>query len=613
MTRAAAERGNWGNWGDWAELLRVSALFTVPGDALAGAAAARCGPNRGTALAVCASLCLYEAGMALNDWADRDIDAVERPGRPLPSGRIAPGAALTAATGLTAAGLLCAAAAGRPALATAAALAGTVWAYDLGLKNTPAGPPAMAAARALDLLLGASASAPAALRSALPPAALLGAHTLAVTTVSRREAVGGSSAAPLGALVAGTAIAWAATRRPTRPATVTGRTPGRGLETGSPAVATPAEAATAPNRRGASDAAMAARATTGRDSPPGGRRGPRRAPAAVEAIYRGTASRRRGAPGGDQITGGAVAAVARELSRAGLHASSDQGNRPRGRRILRRAVAQMSRIPAAGAALGGVSASGRGPAVGGAGGRGLAGMRSRSAAVRQAAATVRAAAPPRATVPVLAVRAAAAPAVVQGARAAATQGLAHRRGKGGGARSGGPLRRLVAAATAATGRGGPPGSARAGAARTRNIGTIASRGAAAERTRPVSRIAAVARVGLAGGRAGAALPRSIVVPAAAATVGAATATGRTRPTSRFAAVAGVVLAGGYVATVARPLAHAALNPSPYFLQRAVGSGIRAMIPLQAVLASRAGAHRTAAGLLALMPVARRLSRKVSAT
>ncbi|MDN3060134.1 hypothetical protein PH213_37610, partial [Streptomyces sp. SRF1] len=88
---------------------------------------------------------------------------------------------------------------------------------------------------------------------------------------------------------------------------------------------------------------------------------------------------------------------------------------------------------------------------------------------------------------------------------------------------------------------------------------------------------------------------------------------RTRPASRVAAVAGAVLAGGYAATIARPLAHAALNPSPYLLQRAVGSGIRAVIPLQAVLASRAGAHRTAAGLLALMPVARRLSRKVSAT
>ncbi|MFE7357107.1 UbiA family prenyltransferase, partial [Streptomyces sp. NPDC057543] len=86
----------------WAELLRVSALFTVPGDALAGAAARGRRPDRGTALAVGASLCLYEAGMALNDWADRDEDAIDRPHRPIPSGRIAPGAALAAAGALTA-------------------------------------------------------------------------------------------------------------------------------------------------------------------------------------------------------------------------------------------------------------------------------------------------------------------------------------------------------------------------------------------------------------------------------------------------------------------------------------------------------------------------------
>ncbi|WP_055549006.1 SCO3242 family prenyltransferase [Streptomyces sp. NBRC 110028] len=200
----------------WAELLRISALFTVPGDALAGAAATRTAPNRGTALAMGASLCLYEAGMALNDWADRDIDAVERPRRPLPSGRITPAVALTAATGLTAAGLLCAAPAGRRALATATALAGTVWAYDLGLKNTPAGPYAMAAARSLDLLLGATATAPTPARHALPPAALLGAHTLAVTAVSRHEATGGTSKTPLAALATATTVAWAATRPPTR-------------------------------------------------------------------------------------------------------------------------------------------------------------------------------------------------------------------------------------------------------------------------------------------------------------------------------------------------------------------------------------------------------------
>jgi 4-hydroxybenzoate polyprenyltransferase len=155
---AAPERGRRARLRDWAELLRVSALFTVPGDALAGAAAAGVRPNRGTAYAVGASLCLYEAGMALNDWADRDEDAVDRPHRPIPSGRVSPTAALGAAGLLTAAGLAFAARAGRPALAVATALTATVWAYDLRLKHTPAAPAAMAAARALDLLLGATAT-----------------------------------------------------------------------------------------------------------------------------------------------------------------------------------------------------------------------------------------------------------------------------------------------------------------------------------------------------------------------------------------------------------------------------------------------------------------------
>ncbi|WP_161270691.1 UbiA family prenyltransferase, partial [Streptomyces sp. SID335] len=96
----------------WAELLRLPALFTVPGDALAGAAATGLRPDHRTLLAIGSSLCLYEAGMALNDWADRAEDAVERPERPLPSGRIAPPAALTAATALTAAGLALASRAG---------------------------------------------------------------------------------------------------------------------------------------------------------------------------------------------------------------------------------------------------------------------------------------------------------------------------------------------------------------------------------------------------------------------------------------------------------------------------------------------------------------------
>ncbi len=269
----------------WAELLRLPALFTVPGDALAGAAATGAHAHPRTLLAIGSSLCLYEAGMALNDWADRAEDAVERPHRPLPSGRVHPTAALAAACAFTGAGLALAARAGRPALTVAVPLAATVWAYDLALKHTPAGPVAMATARGLDLLLGAAvatgttragavtgrtvgeaatrttgagavtgrtgaavatggagwtgtaaasggagwtgtaaasggAGGPVThgVRRAVPSAVLLGAHTLAVTTVSRRETQGGSPVAPLAAL-ATTAVL---TRLLTRPTTAPG-------------------------------------------------------------------------------------------------------------------------------------------------------------------------------------------------------------------------------------------------------------------------------------------------------------------------------------------------------------------------------------------------------
>lgn len=172
----------------FAELVRLPAALTVPGDTLAGAAAA--GPLRARSVAMpAASVALYWAGMALNDWADRDLDAVERPERPIPSGRVSPRQALGTAVGLTAAGVgLAALAGGRPAAATAAALAGAVWAYDTVLKDTAAGPVAMAAARGLDVLLGASAAGRT--RAGLVPAGLLAAHTAGVTLLSRGEVRG---------------------------------------------------------------------------------------------------------------------------------------------------------------------------------------------------------------------------------------------------------------------------------------------------------------------------------------------------------------------------------------------------------------------------------------
>src|SRR6201991_4029282 len=112
---------------DYAELVRAPAGLSVPGDVVAGAAAAGALRARTPALAG-ASVLLYWGGMAANDWADRRLDATERPERPIPSGRIAPGRGFAVAAGLTAAGVAVAGlTGGRRALTVAVPLAAAVW------------------------------------------------------------------------------------------------------------------------------------------------------------------------------------------------------------------------------------------------------------------------------------------------------------------------------------------------------------------------------------------------------------------------------------------------------------------------------------------------------
>ncbi|GAA1597913.1 hypothetical protein GCM10009789_59810 [Kribbella sancticallisti] len=186
--------------GDLAELVRAPAALTVPGDVLAGAVSAgNLRPARLVGLAA-SSVSIYWAGMALNDWADRHVDAIERPERPIPSGRVPARTALSLASALTAVGLgLSAVSGGRAALKTSAALAATAWTYDLGAKNTPAGPLFMAAARSLDVLVGAGTNR----RKAWAPALAIGTHILGVTAMSRGE-VHGSTPLPAQAAVAAT-------------------------------------------------------------------------------------------------------------------------------------------------------------------------------------------------------------------------------------------------------------------------------------------------------------------------------------------------------------------------------------------------------------------------
>ncbi|MEO9326274.1 SCO3242 family prenyltransferase [Nocardioides sp. C4-1] len=190
---------------DLAELVRLPAALTVPGDVWAGSAFAGQAPLTGAGAMPLGSVLLYWSGMALNDWADREVDAVERPERVIPSGRMTASTALGVAAGLGAAGLAVSAlAGGRRALRVSVPLAVLVAAYDLVAKDSPAGPAVMASTRGLDVLLGAAA-APGA---AVVPAVATATHTAGVTLLSRGEVHGARPATAVAAI--GTTAAAAA-------------------------------------------------------------------------------------------------------------------------------------------------------------------------------------------------------------------------------------------------------------------------------------------------------------------------------------------------------------------------------------------------------------------
>jgi 4-hydroxybenzoate polyprenyltransferase len=195
-------------------LVRAPAALTVLGDTLAGAAAAG-RPLRRRRLALpLASVSLYWAGMALNDYVDRAVDGVERPERPIPSGQISPAQALAVASGLTGSGLaLAAAGGGRDALRIATVLAATIWAYDGWLKHTPMGPVGMAACRGLDVLLGAGWQGR---HHALLAAGALAVHTLGITALSRGEVHGSRAAIGITAAACSTLAGIAALFGPAR-------------------------------------------------------------------------------------------------------------------------------------------------------------------------------------------------------------------------------------------------------------------------------------------------------------------------------------------------------------------------------------------------------------
>lgn len=196
----------------WLELVRFPNLFTVPGDPLAGLFLSGGASGAAALAAVPAALALYAAGCVANDVADRAEDARERPGRPIPSGRVVPAAALAAALALGAAGVAAAfLLGGRDAGAVAAGLAAAIALYTIAAKRSVFwGPLVMGLCRGLSVLLGAAAGGGMAGPGgwlALGGAVVTGVAVAAVTVVARREtapgAVGPVRWAPEGVAFAG--------------------------------------------------------------------------------------------------------------------------------------------------------------------------------------------------------------------------------------------------------------------------------------------------------------------------------------------------------------------------------------------------------------------------
>jgi 4-hydroxybenzoate polyprenyltransferase len=149
----------------FAQLVRLPNTFTAMADIVLAflvtlPMGARVGPF------VClliASTLLYWAGMVWNDYFDLDEDRRDRPGRPLPSGRIAVSTAVWLGLGLFGGGLLFALLADMQAqqqhfvsTSIAMSLIVAILLYDGALKETIMGPFAMGACRFLNILLGLS-------------------------------------------------------------------------------------------------------------------------------------------------------------------------------------------------------------------------------------------------------------------------------------------------------------------------------------------------------------------------------------------------------------------------------------------------------------------------
>lgn len=136
---------------------------------------------------------LYGGGVVFNDVFDAELDAVERPERPIPSGQVSLGAATFLGISLLVIGIAAAWMVNPMAGGLAVAISAASLVYDkFGKHNAILGPLNMGLCRGLNLLLGISI-----LPDQVPVWALLGVipiiYIAAITMISRGEVHGGNA------------------------------------------------------------------------------------------------------------------------------------------------------------------------------------------------------------------------------------------------------------------------------------------------------------------------------------------------------------------------------------------------------------------------------------
>lgn len=180
----------------WLQLLRLPNVFTAVADVLMGYLVANRGEvhsieNLGL-LAVISTL-LYLSGMVLNDVFDADVDARDRPDRPIPSGRISLKAATIVGWGMLAAGLVLAwflsyTANYWPPGVVATLLAACILLYDGALKRTRLAPLVMGECRMFNVLLGMSLMIVPWGKAEILIAVGIGVYIMGVTIFARTDA-----------------------------------------------------------------------------------------------------------------------------------------------------------------------------------------------------------------------------------------------------------------------------------------------------------------------------------------------------------------------------------------------------------------------------------------